>query len=101
MGYDSLAFSAGLSRWGMVMDCLANGVAAVMDMGFPSGSGVGKTAENRCGSADSRLAVFVGAVESGARDDVSGHGVECVGEGEPVWQVELVVKGEELEDVGV
>ena len=30
---------------------------------------------------------FVGAVESGAGDDVSGHGVECVGEGELVGQV--------------
>src|ERR1039457_5367827 len=32
---------------------------------------------------------------------MSGHGVECIGEGEPVGQVELVVQGEELEDVGV
>jgi collagenase-like PrtC family protease len=32
---------------------------------------------------------------------MSGHGVECIGEGELVGQVELVVQGEELEDVGV
>ena len=44
---------------------------------------------------------FVGAVESGACDDMSGHGVERIGEGELVGQVELVVQGEELEDVGM
>jgi hypothetical protein len=32
---------------------------------------------------------------------MSGHGVERIGEGELVGQVELVVQGEELEDVGV
>jgi hypothetical protein len=30
-----------------------------------------------------------------------GHALECIGEGELVGKVELVVKGEELEDVGV
>ena len=44
---------------------------------------------------------FVGAVESGASDDMSGHGVECVGEGELVGQLRSVVEGEELENVGV
>ena len=44
---------------------------------------------------------FVGAVEPGACDDMSGHGIECIGEGELVGQVELTVQGEELEDVGV
>jgi hypothetical protein len=44
---------------------------------------------------------LVGAVESGACDDMSGHGIECIGEGELVGQVELTVQGEELEDVGV
>jgi hypothetical protein len=32
---------------------------------------------------------------------MSGHGVECVGEGELAGQVGLVAQGEELEDVGV
>jgi hypothetical protein len=32
---------------------------------------------------------------------MSGEGVECVGEGELGGQVELVVQGEELEDVRV
>ncbi len=48
-----------------------------------------------------RLPDFVGAVESGACDDVSSHGMERIGEGELAGQVELVVQGEELEDVGV
>jgi hypothetical protein len=41
-----------------------------------------------------RLPDFVGAVESGACDDMSGHGVERSGAGELVGQVELVVQGE-------
>ena len=61
----------------------------------------GEDSGNGSGSAGARLPDFVGAVESGACDDMSGHGVECVGEGELVGQVELVVQGEELEDVGV
>lgn len=43
-----------------------------------------------CGLPD-----FVGAVEPGACDDMSGHGVECMGEGELAGQVGLVVQGEE------
>jgi len=101
------AWAVGLPRWGVVLECLAHGLAAVMGMGSPSGSGVafwvwgGEDSGNGSGSAGARLPDFVGAVESGACDDMSGHGVECVGEGELVGQVELVVQGEELEDVGV
>src|SRR5450631_1978183 len=63
-------------------------------------SETGSTAAARlCSGA--RLPDFVGVVESGASDDVSGHGVAGVGEGEGVGQVGAVVKGEELEDVGV
>ena len=44
---------------------------------------------------------FVGAVESGACDDMSGHSAKRVGEDEFVGQVEPGVQSEELEDVGV
>jgi hypothetical protein len=49
---------------------------------------------NGSSAAGVRLPDFVGAVESGACDDMSGHGVERIGEGELVGQVELVVQGE-------
>ena len=61
----------------------------------------GEDSGNGSGFAGARLPDFVGAVESGACNDMSGHGVECIGEGELAGQVELVVQGEELEDVGV
>lgn len=48
-----------------------------------------------------RLPDFVGTVEAGAADHVSGHGVDCIGDGELVGHVEPVVHGEQLEDVGV
>jgi len=38
------AWAVGLPRWGVVLECLAHGLAAVMGMGSPSGSGVGRTA---------------------------------------------------------
>ena len=62
---------------------------------------VGKL-RNHCESPmpGARLPNLVGAVESCACDDVSGHGVECIGEAELVGQVELVVEGKELENVG-
>ena len=53
------------------------------------------------GSVGVQLSDFVGAVESGARDDMSGYGVDCIGEGELIRQVYLGVQGEELENVGV
>ncbi len=34
--------------------------------------------------AGARLSVFVGAIESGASDDVTGHGTEHIGKGELV-----------------
>ena len=52
-------------------------------------------------SVGARLLDFVGAVEASACDDMSGHGVECIAEGELVGQVDLGVQCEELEDVGV
>jgi hypothetical protein len=67
--------------------------------GFPSGPGEGGGIGS--GSTGARLPNLVGAVESGAGDDMSGHGVECIGEGEAVGQVELVIQGEQLEDIGM
>jgi hypothetical protein len=44
LAYDSPAWAVGLPRWGVVLECLAHGLAAVTGMGSPSGSGVGRTA---------------------------------------------------------
>jgi hypothetical protein len=81
--------ATGTSRW----------LAAQLRDSEPAEVWRGEGRGSGSGSVGARLADFVGAVESGAGDDVSGHGVDRVGEGERVGQVELVVQGEELEDV--
>ena len=48
----------------------------------------------RFSSAATRPSDLVGAVESGACDDMSGHGVQHIGEGEPVGQFEVAVQDE-------